>query len=145
MYILEDHQHRLLACQSRELRGQGLQRSLPALLRSQFERGIASIIRQRQHLGKERGVLRGSRGLRQHHIEFVEPRLWLVIVRQSGSTFHLADDRIKRAVGVLRRAEIAQACVRFGEAFQKRRCEPRFADTSLAGEQYYLAITRLCT
>ena len=114
MRILEDHQHRLLACQSRKLRRQRLQRSLPALLRGQFERGIASIIRQRQHLGKERGILRRGRGLRQQRIELVELRLRCVVVRQSGGTFHLADDRIKRAVGVLRRAEIAQARVRFG-------------------------------
>ena len=36
-------------------------------------------------------------------------------------TFHLTDDRIKGAVGVLRGAEIPQAGVRFaGEAFKKR-------------------------
>ena len=66
-------------------------------------------------------------------------------MRQSGGTFHLADDRIKRAVGVLRRAEIAQARVRLvGEAFQKRGREPRFADAGLAGEQHHLAFTGLC-
>ena len=57
MRILEDHQHRLLSSQSRELCRQGFQRSLSALLRGQVERGIASIVRQRQHLGKERRVL----------------------------------------------------------------------------------------
>ena len=58
--------------------------------------------------------------------------------------FHLADDRIKRAVGVLRRTEVAQASVRFGcEAFQQRRREPRLADTCLAGEQHHLAFAGL--
>ena len=44
-------------------------------------------------------------------------RLQGVIVRQSGGTFHLANDRVKRAVGVLRRAEIARRVVWLGEAF----------------------------
>ena len=46
------HQHRFLACQSRNLCCQGFKRSLAALLRGQIERGIASIVWERQHLGK---------------------------------------------------------------------------------------------
>ena len=45
--------------------------------------------------------------------------LWRVAVRKSSSTFHLANDRMKRTVGMLWRAEIAQTRVRFsGKAFQ---------------------------
>ena len=44
-------------CQFGCLCGQGFQRSLPALLRGKIEHGIASIVRERQHLGKERGIL----------------------------------------------------------------------------------------
>ena len=63
---------------------------------------------------------------------------------QSGGTFHLADDRIERAVGVLRRTEIAQARVRLSsEAFQKRCREPRLADAGLAGKQHHLAFAAL--
>ena len=52
---------------------------------------------------------------------------------------------IKCAVCVLRRAEIPQPRVRLaGEAFEKRRREPRFAYAGLAGEQHHLALTRLC-
>ena len=66
-------------------------------------------------------------------------------MRQPSSAFHLADDRIKRAVGVLRGAEIAQASVRFvSEALKQRRREPRFANACLAGEQHYLAFAGLC-
>ena len=72
MRVLEDHQHWLLACQSDKLCGQGFQRFLSALLRSKFERGIASIARQRQHLGKQRGILFGGRGLCEQRIELVE-------------------------------------------------------------------------
>ena len=69
-----------------------------------------------------------------------------IVVRQSGGTFHLADDRIERAVGVLRGAKIAQAGVRFvDEAFQHRGRKPRLADTGLARQQYDLAFTALCS
>ena len=112
MRILEDDQHRTLARQGLHLRDERVQRSFPALLGCQFERGIASIVRQRQHLGQERGVLRGCRGLSKEHIELVEFRLRGIVVHQAGSTFHLSNGRMKCAVGVLRRAETAQARVR---------------------------------
>jgi hypothetical protein len=47
---------------------------LPALLRVEIERRIPAIIRQRQHLGNQCGVLDRSRGLRQQRVELVEPR-----------------------------------------------------------------------
>jgi hypothetical protein len=72
-----------------------------------FEHGIASIARQRQHLGNERGVLRECFSLIEQSVELVEFRLRGVVARQSGSTFHLADDRIKRTISVLRGAKIA--------------------------------------
>jgi hypothetical protein len=53
---------------------------------------------------------------------FVELRFWSVVVRQSGSTFHLPNNRIKRAVGMLRGAEITQACVRLGSKSFEQRC-----------------------
>jgi hypothetical protein len=69
-----------------------------------------------------------SRGgsLRENRIELVKPRLWAVVVRESSRPFHLANDRIKRVVHVLRGAEIAQARVQFAaEAFHKRGGELR--------------------
>ena len=56
---------------------------------------------------QERGILRRCRGLSERHIELVEFRFRGVVMRQSSGTFHLADDRIKGAVGVLRGAEVA--------------------------------------
>jgi hypothetical protein len=94
--IFDEHQHWSLSSQFRKLRGQGFQRSLPALLRCQFERGIASVVGQQQHLSEQRGILFGGRGLRQQRIELVELRFWCVVVRESGGMFHLADDRIER-------------------------------------------------
>jgi len=145
MRILEDHQHRFGARQRFDLRNERFQRSLPALFRGQVERRIASINRQRQHLGKERRVLDRGRGRREQRIELVELRLWSVVVRQSGGALHLTDDWIKRALRMLGRAEITKARVRFaGEALQKRRREPRFTYTGLARDKHHLAFIGLC-
>jgi hypothetical protein len=52
-------------------------------------------------------------------------RLRAVVVHKSGCALHLADDRIKGAIGVLRRAEIAQARVGLDrEALKQCRREP---------------------
>src|SRR5262245_4071091 len=98
MRILEYHQHRSGAGRGCSLRDECFQRSLPGLLWGALERGIASIVWQRHHLGKERRILRRCRALLEHTIELVECRLRGVAARQSGSAFELADDRIKRTV-----------------------------------------------
>jgi len=68
-----------------------------------------------------------------------------VVVHESSGAFHLADDWIKRAARVLRRAEIAEARVQLGgEVFQQRSCEPRFPDAGLARKQHHLALACLC-
>ena len=145
MRILEDHQHRILTRQRLHLRGERFQRFLPALLWVHVERGITPVVRQRQHLGKQCRILIRGRGLREQSIELVELRLRGIVVSKSGGPFHLTDDRIKRAVGVLRRTEVAQARVRFAsEAFQQRCSKPRFADTGLARQQHHLAFAGLC-
>jgi len=145
MRILEDHQHRLLACQSRELRRQRFQRSLPTFLRGHVERRITSIIREGEHLREQCGVLGRSRSLSNQGIELVQLCSRFIVVHQSGGAFHLADDRIKRAVRVLWRAEIAQAGVRFDcDAFQKGYGETRFSNACLTREQHDLTFTGLC-
>ena len=45
---------------------------LPALLRSEVQRRIAAVVRQRQHLGQKRGILARRRALGQQRIELVE-------------------------------------------------------------------------
>ena len=51
---------------------------------------------------------RGVEALRQHRIQFVELPLRSVVVGEPSGALHLADDRVKRAVGVLRRAEVSK-------------------------------------
>ena len=65
-------------------------------------------------------------------------------VRQSpGGPFHLAGDRTKRAVRVLRKTKIAQAGGRLVcEALQQRRCESGFPDPGLAAQESSLTLRR---
>ena len=45
--------------------------------------------------------LRQRRSLRQYGIELIQLRLRGVVMREAGGALHLADDRVKRAIGVL--------------------------------------------
>src|SRR6202040_1585589 len=68
-----------------------------------------------------------------------------LVVRQARRTLHLANDRKKRTVGVLRRTEIPQARVRFrSDVFQQGRRQSGLAYTSLAGKEHHLTFASLC-
>jgi hypothetical protein len=63
-------------------------------------------------------VLGGSCGRREECVELVELDFGALVVRQSSGACHLTDDRVKRAIAVLGRAEIPQMRASFGrEAF----------------------------
>jgi hypothetical protein len=146
MCVLEDHEDGLTACQSRELRCQGFQRPLSALLRHERERRIATIVGKRQQFGKECDIRIRGRSLRQHGIELVQLRACIILMREARGALQLTNDGIERAVGVLRRAEVAQASVGFTpEPFQKRGGEPRFADAGLPRNQDDLAFAAPCS
>ncbi len=51
--ILEDHEHRLAACQHRELQSKGFPCPLSTLLRRKREGAIATIAGKRHQFGKE--------------------------------------------------------------------------------------------
>ena len=92
------------------------------------------------HLGQQRRVPPGRRGLRQQRIELVELVLRCVAVCKSGGTFELPDERIKSAVGVLGRAEKAQQAVRCGlYPLAEFGDQPGLADAGLAAQQDQLA------
>src|SRR5262249_51845499 len=145
MRILQNHQCRILLRYRLHLGGKRRERSLSSLLWGEFKRRKSSVIRQRQHFGKQRRVLSGRGGLRQYGIELIEFVPRAVCVRELRGTLHLADDRVERAVGVLRRTEIAQCPVRFGRnALQQRRSQARLADTRLSGKQHHLSLAVFC-
>ena len=65
------------------------------------------------------------RALRQQRVKLVRFHLLAVIVSKASGAQHLADHRIERAVGMLRRAEATQAYVRLARnLFQQRDGQP---------------------
>ena len=114
MRVIDHHQHRLTRRQPLDLRHQRPQRLLLALLRREVERGIAVACRNRVQIRDQRHVLAeviGGQG--EHRLELGQPLLVRVVAPEPGRSFHLRDDRIERAVLMVRRAEIAQPSVRF--------------------------------
>src|SRR5262249_10869545 len=102
MYVLENHKHWIRLRQRLDLLAQCFEGFLPAQLRRQFERGIASVVWQRKHFGKERSVLAWCGSLRQQCIEFVQlPVPVGVFVCKARGALHLADDRVERTVRML--------------------------------------------
>src|SRR6185437_6369486 len=65
-------------------------------------------------------------------------------MRKPGRTFNLPDDRIERAVDMLRRTEIPQTRMRLGGKAVEQRCsESRLPDAGLTGQKHHLALTAL--
>ena len=62
---IQDHQHGAGTRRGFQLYAECLQHFLPALFGSSLQGGETSVVRKRQHLGQERCVLPGRRGLRQ--------------------------------------------------------------------------------
>ena len=119
---------------------------LPPLLRGQVGRRIASVVRQptaaRQTARRSAGEVAVCASRASSLSSLHSGGLRAV---NAGGAFDLADERIERAVRVLRRAEIARARVRLGrKAFHERSGQPRFADAGLAGEQHHLAFAAPC-
>jgi hypothetical protein len=80
MHVLENHQHRIDPRQRYKLRHESFHRLLAALLWRHFDHWVAAVIRQRQHFGKECGVLKRRKTLRQQGIEFIELCLRNIVV-----------------------------------------------------------------
>ena len=54
---------------------QRFKRLLPALLRSEVQRGMAAVVRQRKHFGEKPGVLARDGGRCEQSVELVEPQI----------------------------------------------------------------------
>ena len=90
---------------------------------------------------------------RFHHPRAHRPRaipaacrasLCRVVAREPGGAFELNDERVERAVLMVRGAEIAQARVRLAlNALQQLCRKARFADARLAGEQHHAPFAAL--
>ncbi len=102
---IENNNHRRLPRQRFHLGNKCFQSSLSARLGGHVERRIASVVRQRQHLGEQCRILLRSRGLHKYPVQLVEFRLCCVVVRQPSSALHLTDDWI----GADGRADVGDA------------------------------------
>ena len=142
--ILEEHQHGTLLRQGFELPDQRLEGFLLFSLGRELERREATCGRQRQQLGQQRHVLLGRRAQREQRRQLVQLRFGRVLALEPGCTLKLRDDRMKRAVLVVRRAEIAKAGVRLvPDPLLQGGGETGLADARLAREQHYATFTAL--
>ena len=83
--------------------------------------------------------------MRQHVTKFVQLRLCRVVVCEPSGALHLAYYRVKGAIRVLGRAEVAQARVWLAsKAVHERSGQSRFANTGFTREQHNLPFADLC-
>src|SRR5262249_56915485 len=106
------------------------------------ERRISFAERDRQQRSKKRrysldlGCAQGG-----ERFEFVDLLLRRIVCLEPGRSLQLGDERTKRAVGVVRRALVAQARVRLArDALGESRREAGLADPRLARDQYDLPL-----
>jgi len=126
MNVLEHHQEGLTLCQSFDLSQLGMKRSLLLLLRREIEWRIAVACRDGQQVGQEKdGRTEVVGSPCEHCLQLFETLCVRVLAAEPRRPFELGNARIKCAVLVVGRAEIAQTRVRFaGKVFQERGRNP---------------------
>jgi hypothetical protein len=140
--VLEHHQHRPAPRRGFELVEQCLEQFLAFALRAEVE--VCGGIRQRQELAQQRDIVVIPRARCEQCPQFAEPGFDRVVAGKPGGAFELGDERIERAVLVVRRTEIAQAGMRLAfDVLGQRRREPRLADARLAGDQHHPSFAAL--
>ena len=94
--------------QSLELRHLGMERLFLALLRGEVQGRIAVARWDRQQVRQQRNGLAEIIGpLGQDCLQLGEPLLGRILAPEAGRPLELRDARVKRAVLIMRRAEIA--------------------------------------
>jgi hypothetical protein len=124
---------------------EGRQRLLHLLLRRRVEDGITIADRDRQERGEQRHCLDDVPvRLSEQGLQLIEPLLGGVVGHEACRELELADDRVEGAVGVARRALVAQVEVRlaFEPPMQHVR-DAGLADARFAGEQNHLPLAAL--
>src|SRR5215472_2128374 len=108
-----------------------------------FGRGWRSEAGNDSRLARNAGSSSGGSARAQQGLQLLQfDRRW-VVAREPCRAAKLVDKREQRAVLVVRRAEIAQADMRFGpEALFQLGGQSRLADAGLAGNQHNLALAR---
>src|SRR5499427_9934077 len=102
-----------MRCQSFDLRQRQVKGLLLALLRGEVERWITVACRNRQPIRKQGDDFAEVSGpWCEHRLKLIESLLVGIVAPEAGRPLELSDDRIARAVLMMRRAKIAQAGVR---------------------------------
>src|SRR5215470_6474085 len=109
MSVLERYQHRLERRQADQLRQERGQRSLHADPGRQRECRIALAAVDPEKLGEQRDfMMRIGRTRFEQRYELGKTRLGTILAVNTGGMLELANDRMKRALGMMGRAEIPQ-------------------------------------
>ena len=143
MRVLQHQQDRIALAQTDDLVDKQRDGRRLALRRSERQLRQRGPRRNRQELSQQwdRGfVRRGPPG--EHDPELVDAGICRVRWRKSGSAREMLDDRIERAVAVIRRALQVNPGVSMGDIFLQRLDRARFADTSLADHGDDLTLAR---
>jgi len=112
MRVLEDHQHRPAKRQRLDLGQQRGQGQLALSLGVLRQRWVAALGRESKKVGEQSsGFDTGLTRLREQRFELVEPDLGPVVSLKASSPFELRDERVERAVAVMRRAKKTAALV----------------------------------
>src|SRR5260370_13357841 len=124
MRVLEDHQDGPLARQGCELMQHRFEQHFALALWAEVEASGGTW--QGQELGQQRNFVITTRTSREQILRLPELLLDRVVAREPGGAFELDDERVERAVLMVRRAEIAQPGVRLArDAPAEARREPR--------------------
>ena len=142
MHVLIEHQHRLLRRKSCELVDQRLQGPSLLHLRGQRQRRIAVAGRDPEQGGEQRhDLVRPLARAGEQRLKLGELHLGRGIAIEPRGPLQQADHRVKRAVGVVGRAVLAERRVRLvAEALAQRLDQARLADPGLTREQHDLAV-----
>jgi hypothetical protein len=130
MCILEQEQDRFLMRQPFELIEQCRQRAAKLLRGTERQGRIPAAQWDRQQRRQQRDCIAGLRpGLAEKRLQSVEALLGRIVRLEPRRPLQLDDERIKRAVGVVRRTLVTQDRVRFvGDALLERRRKTGFAN-----------------
>ena len=140
------HQHGLPRRQALDLHQLGMERLLLALLCGELQGWIAVAGWDREQVcqqGDGLAEIIGTEG--QNGFQLGKPLLGRILAAKPSRTFELGDARIKRAILVVRRAEIAQASkLLAAQPLQDGLRDARFANAGLARDQHHAAVATLC-
>jgi hypothetical protein len=139
MRVLQDHEDGLPGSERLKLPEQCPERTLLAALRTEVQGSILRPKLDGQQGRQQRdGFVVVCCCRRKNGFEFGELLIWAVLTFHAGGSYDLADDRMERAVLVIRRAMVLQPGLGLGlQPLDQRSREARLANPRFAGDQHH--------